>query len=228
SSQSCATPNVILNAIAAWAVGGLVDEIEKRLEKTKGPVEGVLEKLLAETLRQHQRVLFDGDNYSAEWRAEAARRGLEETSSVPGAIAAFTAEKNVAMLEKLGVFTECELRSRVETYTGIHAQTVRIEAEATRDLLRSHIGPAAARYAAELRAANLPYKSIAEHAQHVTRLAAEIYEAAEHFDAILKTDDICEWQLCMKVARAIVDELEALLPRDRYPFPTYADMFFAL
>ncbi len=229
SSQSCATPNVILNAITTWAVDEIATELEAKLAADKKrTLEQLLDDLLAQTLRNHQRILFDGDNYSHAWREEAARRGLGRLTSIPDAIAAFTAPDALKMLLKYEIFSERELHSRCEIYTEIYNKSVHIEAAVTRDLLRSHIGPAALRYAAELRAAALPAPPIARHTALVTDLAADLYTAAETLDAALDARDLPAQQRAMTTARKTVDHLEALMPHDRYPFPTYADMFFAL
>ena len=231
SSQSCATPNVVLNAITAWAVDEIATEIEARLAESGLPLEDVLPAVLAKNLRDHQDILFDGDNYSAVWHNEAVRhRGIHprRPGSVPLTIANFIKPDALAMFQKYNILTERELKSRVEIYTGIYKKTIRIEAAVLRDLLRSHIGPAAARYAVEAHAATFNCKPLIEHAARVAKLTAQVCEAAEVLGEELDAGDPAELKKIMAAARDVVDELESLMPRDRYPFPTYADMFFAL
>ena len=111
SSQSCAGPNVVLNTVVAEALDEILTELEA-LPRESFHVG--LQEVLRRVIHEHRRIVFNGDNYSADWLAEAKKRGLPILRSVPEALAVLTEEKNIRLFEKYGVFTESELRSRYE------------------------------------------------------------------------------------------------------------------
>ncbi len=242
SSQNIALPNTVLNAAVAESFRLFAD----RLEATED-FEGTLAALIKETFAAHKRILFDGNGYSAEWEAEAARRGLGNMRTSVDAYRTFMDEKNVRLFSTLGVMSDSEMHSRAEIYFENYAKIINIEAltmvvMATRDYI-----PAVESYVARLsdaavkKHAAAPGASLALEQELITRLSAlneEAYRAVE----LLKEEELraaavpeaearaayyCDRVLpVMHRLRAAVDQMEVLTASDVWPVPTYGDMMF--
>ena len=145
SSQSIAGPNVVLNTIVAEELRQFADELEKADDFTDA-----LSSLLKRTIKEHKRIIFNGDGYSEEWRQEAERRGLLNLPSAVDAFQTFLAPKNVELFARHKVFTETEMVSRYEISLDTYAKIIRIEGMTMVNMARKQILPAVNRYLSEL------------------------------------------------------------------------------
>ena len=235
SSQSCATPCTVLNVIVAEAFDTLSEAIERF---PSGDFNASLQALLRETFREHRRILFGGDNYSAEWRAEAERRGLPCASATPEALLAYRDAANQALFERYGVLTPAELASRYEVSIAEYNRRLGIEAHVALDMARTMVAPAVEAELGELAAscAALPTGSGAgSRSLRVRRDALgagldALVSAADALDAAFsgaaggsgtEPPAVCR---AMAALRAAVDHLETIADDARWPLPKYREM----
>jgi glutamine synthetase len=235
ASQSCAGANVALNTIVAWAVGEMCDEIEASVAKGI-EFNAALQKVLQGVIRKHKRVLFDGDNYSDDWKREAARRGLPNLVDTPSALAALRDPKAVALFEKFGVLSKRELLSRHDVYLHSYEQTVMLEAGCAISMARTQVLPVAAAYQRDLAAAVAAGKQagvgaqpgLKKTARTLGRLIEDLVKAADDTEKAGQTHDAKKALAGMGSLRAAVDAIEGVVPHERWPMPSYAEMFFLL
>jgi len=149
SSQSISFPIVVLNTIVAEAIDEMCDRFESELEK-KDSLEDAVAPVLVEVLKDSQSIIFNGDNYSDDWREEAEERGLLNLASTVDALPYLTSDKNVDLFEKYKVLNEREIHSRQEIWTEQYLTTINIEADTTEAIAKTMIYPAAVRYLNEL------------------------------------------------------------------------------
>jgi glutamine synthetase len=233
SSQSCAGANVVLNTIVAWAMDEVCTELEAKIADSKKDLNGVLLETLQGIIRKHKRILFDGDNYTAEWRAEAAKRGLPNLAKTPESLAVLEDKKSIALFEKYGVFTPRELKSRYEVYMHAYEQTVTLEGNCALRIARTMVLPAAYSYLAELGStqAVLPKAAAAPidaTLKEVAALAAKVHAEAAKLDKAVKAHDAAAMLAAMSAMRVSVDALENLVPANLWPLPSYAEMLFLM
>jgi glutamine synthetase len=224
SNQSCAGPNVALNTIFAWGIDQICTELEKSLAKGE-EFNAALGCVIQQLFKKHQRVLFDGDNYSAEWRAEAARRGLPCAMTTPESLPVLKAPETLALFKKYGVFTERELLSRYDIYCETYDKTILIEANCALRMIRTQIIPAGLAYATTLRAAGKE-APLVKLAKRVAALNIKLLSTADKLETAIGKHDVATANVIMKTARVAADELETLVPADQWPLPTYAEMLF--
>src|SRR5690606_5991573 len=243
ASQSISFPATVLNTIVAESIDELATALEQEMTGGK-PVEAALSAVLAREIPKSKRIIFDGDNYSPEWRAEAERRGLLNLSNSLDAIQRLTDEKNAVLFEKYGVLTRRERESRQEIAVDQYFKTINIEGETAADIGRTMILPAAVHYMHDLLAAatrarelGLEAKGIAATLQDVSELVDELREVLDELvrqNAELGGDDVHSKAHhmrdniipAMKAVRAVVDKLERMLPDDLWPLPRYREMLF--
>ncbi len=233
SSQSCAGANVVLNTSAAWAIDEVCTELEAKMAESKKDLNGVLQEVLQGIIRKHKRILFDGDNYTAEWRAEAAKRGLPNLIKTPEALAALEDKKSIALFEKYGVFSPRELKSRYEVYMHAYEQTVTLEGSCALRIARTMVLPAAYNYLADLGATQevLPKgvgAGIAATIKEVAALTDKVNAEAAKLDKGVKAHDADAMLAAMSAMRVSVDALENLVPANLWPLPSYAEMLFLM
>jgi len=236
SSHNCSAANTVLNTIVADAIDDVCAELEAALKARKNFHE-TLQSILQKIVKKHKRILFNGDNYTAEWRKEAARRGLPNIMTTPEALQAFAAPGTVKLFEKHGVLTKRELESRYNALQENYEKTIVLEANCSVTIARTMIVPAAVTYQRELAS------SIAETAKMLK--AAKLSESrdllknvTEQIELTLRGCKAVEAEAkaghpvkilpAMVKLRAAVDALEALLPRDQWPLATYAEMMFII
>ena len=243
SSQSVAGPNTVLNTIAAEAL----DEIATKLEAAvKGgeDLNSALQKLLPELIAEFKPILFDGDNYAAEWTEEAERRGLPNLRSTIDCVPLATSPEAVELFTKYGVYSERELVSRKEILLENYATTIAIEAETASLIATTMILPAALRYQTDVAAAVNGAKAAgvedgvqldmlkelvgATSALRTSALALDaaiVEEADEGVFAHAKYmhDTIIP---AMLEVRKWGDALEVLVSDNYWPLPTYREMLF--
>ncbi|MHB8111035.1 MAG: glutamine synthetase III family protein [Syntrophorhabdaceae bacterium] len=242
SAQSIAGSNVALNTIAAEAL----DEIATRLEKAKDK-NAEAARIIRDIWKKHSRIIFNGNNYSADWVKEAAERGLPNVNNTVDALKAFVTEKSLGLFEKYDVLSRKELKSRYEIYVEAYAKQINIEGLVGIDMARKQFLPAALEYATfladsieDLKAVKGPsevaqgilnnlspvitsaYKKInkLETAIQKTRAIEDTVKQAESYrDNVLTT---------LNALRHDVDKMEMLVPSKMWPVPTYTDLLFKL
>ena len=242
SMFSISGPNIVLNTIVAEEL----DEFAAKLADAPD-LEAAVYDLVKETYLAHKRIVFNGNGYTDEWVAEAAKRGLLNLKSTPEAIPYLGNEKNVALFAKHHIFTEAEVKSRVEILLENYSTTISIEAATALDMFHKDILPAVAAYTEDLTKAVLDKKAAgisagfeAELADKLSKLSAEMYAASLKLDADLKADDEIECSkkqanfyhdvvvADMEALRSVVDAAEALTGGKYLPYPTYGELLFGV
>ncbi len=232
SSQSCSSPNIVLNTIVAEAI----DEIAEKLASfPKKDFHAELQKLLQSIVKKHKRIIFNGDGYNDSWKKEAQKRGLPNLPDTPAALKPYIAPKNIALFEKYGVFTASELQSRYEVFIEEYSKKVHIETAVALNMSKTIIMPAAVEYLTRLANAS---KSLSDAKWGKN---AEIEKRGKHVGALVndlgKTNDALEKLLAAnaepreKLAmlgdlRTIVDKLELEIDDGLWPLPKYSEMLF--
>ncbi len=246
SSQSVATPNMVLNAAVAESLADIAARLEKSIAKGRSPLEAAL-ALSAEIWKAHKRIVFNGNGYSQEWIKEAASRGLPIFRSAVEAIPEFMSESNVQMLASLGVLTKEESESRCIIYLERYAKQINIEAGVALELARRSIFPAATKTAEAYARASAALAAIGAHsvaqeqkARRIAALANHIVEEADRLEIALTDAQNIEDPLAQAQAyttavvsrmdslRLVVDEIEILMPREDWPIPNYEDLLYSL
>ncbi len=244
SSQSIAYPAAFLNL----AVAESMDHISDRIEALGGPSTENIQTVVRETLAAHKRILFSGDNYSEEWKQEAARRGLLDRTTTPEALSDFASPENIRLFEKYGVFNANEATSRVSVMLETYAMKINVEAIATRDIAMTMILPAAMahqRNLAESIAAvskvigseelDAQREILALTTQAIGNMKGSIDDllAMQHELEAADLDEprlvaaYCERILPgMLAVREAADLLERLVDDDLWPLPKYREMLF--
>ena len=240
SADSIASPNTTLNAIVAEAFCETADRLEKAED-----FDLEAHDIIKEYMTQYQRIIFNGDGYSEEWVAEAARRGLPNIKSMIEAASTITTDKAVALFEKFGIFTRVELESREEIIYETYAKTINIEALTMIDMAGKDIIPAVASYAGELansviavREAGASAQAQAEMLSEVDGLLTEAKKALNTLKAVEAgasgIPDVKERAFyykdtvkeAMDALRAPIDKLEMIVDSTVWPIPTYGELMF--
>ncbi|MCI6553341.1 MAG: glutamine synthetase III [Lachnospiraceae bacterium] len=240
SADSIASPNTILNAIVAEAFCEAADILEKAED-----FDLAVHDLIKEYMTKHQRIIFNGNGYSDEWVAEAERRGLPNIRSMVEAVDALTTDKAVKLFERFGIFTRAELESREEVLYETYAKTINIEALTMIDMASREIVPAVMKYTRTLADTVIAVKEAgadaavqAEALEQVSVRLAEVRTALDRLSraeaeagameagkeqAFFYKDEV---KVAMEALRKPVDELEMLVDKKVWPYPTYADLLF--
>jgi glutamine synthetase len=242
SSQSIAGPNVALNTIAAEAL----DEIAGRLEKAKDK-NAEATAIIRETYKKHSRVIFNGNNYSAEWLKEATRRGLPNMTNSVDALKVYLTDTSSNLFAKYDVLSKIELHSRCEIYIEHYAKQINIEALTAIDMVKKQFLPAALEYASFLadsiagfKAAKVPATvqtdllkkigALIDSAyKNLGKLESAVAKSQAVADVIKKSESYRDKVVTiMQALRVDIDALEMLVPIDMWPVPVYADLLFKL
>ncbi len=244
SAVSLSGPNFILNTIVAEQLRRFADRLEGAED-----FNGALQSLLRQALKEHKRIIFNGNNYAEEWEQEAARRGLPNLKTAVDALRCFTAPKNIQLFARHGVLTEEEIRSRTEIMLDSYCKTLRIEALTMIDMCRKQIMPAASRYGADLCRAALDKRSLSPEidAGYETELCARLSSMnallgrrVEQLEReLLGVKDQETALACgeyyrdvifvsMQEVRALADGLEAVVAEEYWPYPAYARLLFGV
>ena len=240
SRDSIASPNIVLNTIVAEAFSEACDVLEKADDFDKA-----LSELITKYATEHKRIIFNGDGYSDSWVEEAEKRGLPNIKSMVEAIPALEAEKTIKVFEQFHVFTEAELRSRVEIKYENYAKVINIEAKTMIDMASKQIIPAIIKYTKTLADTVVAVKAAGVDASVQTETLAEVSvllkEAKEALAALIKVTDEAatkeegEEQAkffkftvfpAMEALRAPVDKLEMIVDKEAWPMPSYGDLMF--
>lgn len=243
SSASIAGPNYILNTIVSETLSQIADQLEKAVDVHKE-----VATLLETIIKNHKRVIFNGNNYTEEWVEEAKKRGLPNIGSTVDATKALIADKNVKILEKHGILSKIEAESRYEIVLENYIKTINIEARTMLEMSKRQILPAAIKYAEKLSdsynkvlatglkvdnsvVANLltnvieitnSFNSNIEKLEAVNTKAAEldgdIFDIACYYRDVVFT--------AMAALRIDGDKLETIVDEELWPMPTYGDILF--
>ena len=242
SSDSVASPNTTLNAIVAEAFCEAADVLEKAED-----FDLAVHDLIKEYMTKHQRIIFNGDGYSGEWVAEAARRGLPNIKSTVEAACTLTTDKAVRLFEKFGIFTRVELESREEIIYETYAKKIRIEANTMIDMAGKKYIPAVVKYTKSLAEAVIAVKEAGVEPEVQRELLAEVSgKLTETQNALVKLKKAAEKAAAMENVkeqayfykdtvreamdelRAPVDELEKIVDKEVWPVPSYGELTFEI
>ena len=244
SALNIACPNYMLNTMVAEELSQFYDAL-----KEADDMEAAIKALVRETLTAHQRIIFNGDNYSDEWVEEAERRGLYNLKSLPEALSHFMDEKNVNLFVKNNIISEDELRARYEIDLETYCKQLNIEALTMVDMARKNITPAVSAFVRELTDTALAKKalsdsisvnveldlinslteqlekfvSLTDELENETKAAAEIEDNQEK--AFAYRNKVFEK---MEALRAVGDEMETRTASDFWPYPSYTELLFGV
>lgn len=243
SSASIAGANFVLNTIVAEVLQKFADRLESADDLTNE-----FGALISESVKNHKRIIFNGNNYSEEWVSEAESRGLSNLKSTVECIPTFIKDKNVAVFVKHGVLSKSEIESRYEILLENYIKTINIEALTMISMAKTEILPSAFRFSKELsdtinsvKATGMPVEVSAQSsmlkelspvlssfASNINSLRKAVEKAGnDNCDALKRAEAYSKLVIpAMEALRADADRLEAIIPRDLYPFPTYCELLF--
>ncbi len=242
SALSISGPNIILNTIVAEELSQFADQLESASD-----FETALHDLVRKTVREHRRIIFNGDGYSDEWKAEAERRGLLNLKSTVEALPYFVSEKNVALFTKHKIFTEKELHSRYEILLENYSKTINIEALTMVEMMKKDFFPAICTYVKKLADTALAKKALAgtisceleeSIVTKISSLSGCLYKKTEALEAAIlgakeytQAKELADYFhdtvfSAMQELRAVADEIEVLIGEEVLPYPTYGQLLF--
>ena len=241
SSQSISEANIILNTAVADVLRRYADELEGTAD-----FESALHELIKRSIREHRRIIFNGNGYEEAWVREAARRGLCNYRSTPDCVPRLLDAKNAELFRRNRVFSETELRARCEIVLDHYAKEVRIEALTLLDMLRKDVLPAVSRFTGALSATAHEKKKLCGEsacryektaAAELSARAAKLWDGAEKLEkAVRRIDDgrlstesaveICRGEILpeMETLREISDGAELIMDRAAWPYPSYGEI----
>ena len=240
SALSISGPNVVLNTAVAEELRQFADELEEAAD-----FNSALHELIKKTIREHKRIIFNGNGYDDEWLEEAARRGLANLRTTPDALPAFISEKSVSLFQTHKVFTKEEIEARYEILLENYCKVLSIEANTMLDMARREILPAASEYSSSLASAAVTKKTMNPAAAvgyeektslRISDLTSDMLTKAEELeDELMKAKscgDTTEEAVyfkdhvlpAMNALRIDGDALETVTSREYWPYPTYGEM----
>ncbi len=232
ASQSIAEPNTVLNTIMAEVLGEFADKLEK-----KSNFEAAARKLVKDVFKaEKDHIIFNGNGYSSEWPEIAAERGLPNLKTTPDATACLDKPEYVKLFEKHKVLSAAEIACRKAVMFGTYSTTILVEAATMSEMVKKEILPACYAYATDLSVAEST--SAAELAGQVNALTDTLYAAVKALDAAIAAAGDTESEeakafyvkdtvkAAMEAVRTPADELETIVGKDYWPFPTYGDILF--
>ena len=242
SAENLSDCNTILNTAVAKELKGYADELEGAEDFTSAAI-----ALVKRTIRDHRRVIFNGNGYSAEWEAEAAKRGLPNKKNTPAALPALVDEKNIKLMEDFGVLTKVEMESRYEVEMEHYAKIINIEALTMLEMARKQLLPAVNAYMSEVAntaASKLAVSesiSVRSETKTLTKLSAEADAMSDAIDTLQQVVDAAEALTsesekavafhdtvipAMDALRAAADAAETICGEDYWPLPSYSKMLY--
>ena len=235
SNQSCAGSNTVMNTIVAEALDEICTELEAAMAAGKDfneSLQGILQKII----KEHKRILFDGDNYTEEWHSDAEERGLPNLRTTPEALEAIIADDTIAMFEKYGVLSSRELHSRYEVFTHAYEGTIAIEGECAVHMARTMIAPVALEYQSELARTissveplvGGPVSASRDLLKLISNETEDLLGRINSLEASCSREDGDGIIDSLVSLRESVDNLEGLLPHHIWPLPSYAEMMFMI
>ena len=242
SSQNLSDCDTILNTAVAKELKGYADELEGAEDFTSAAI-----ALVKRTIRDHRRVIFNGNGYSAEWEEEAARRGLPNKKNAPAALPALIAPKNIALMEEFGVLTKVEMYSRYEVELEHYSKIINIEALTMLEMARKQLLPAVNAYMSEVAntaASKLAVSesiSVRSETKTLGRLSADADAMSDAIDTLQDAVDAAKALPsesekavafhdnvlpAMDTLRAAADDAETICGEDYWPLPSYSKMLY--
>ena len=242
SAQNLSDCDTILNTAVAKELKGYADELEGAEDFTSAAI-----ALVKRTIRDHRRVIFNGNGYSAEWEAEAAKRGLPNKKNTPAALPALIDPKNIALMEEFGVLTKVEMHSRYEVELEHYAKVINIEALTMLEMARKQLLPAVNAYMSEVAntaASKLAVSesiSVRSETKTLGRLSADADAMSDAIDTLQDAVDAAKALPsesekavafhdnvlpAMDTLRAAADDAETLCGEDYWPLPSYSKMLY--
>ncbi len=242
STFSISGPNIILNTIVAEVLSGFADTLEKAED-----FNSELTKLVKNTIKQHRRIIFNGNNYSDEWVEEAAKRGLLNLKTTKDALPEFIKEKNIELFKKHNVFTENEVHARYEILTENYQKAIHIEALTFMEIVSKDILSYSLSFQNELLDIAAKKKQFSQDitleddlVNKCSTLTKNIYDLlqklnsslieAKSIDDVKKLADFYRESVfaIMTEARVLVDELETIVPKKHWKMPTYGEILYSV
>ncbi len=245
SSLNIGCPNYMLNTMVAQELSEFYDALEGADD-----LEAALRALIRKTFTEHQNIIFNGDNYSAEWVEEAARRGLCNYRSLPEAMAHYVDQKNIDLFVNNGIVSEAEIRARYEIELEHYAKQLRIEALTMIDMAEKNITPAVSAFVGELTQTALAKKSLSSAVsvytetalveELSTKLEAFVKKTAELSEAVAKAEHFEGDNLAlasyyretvfalMGELRELGDAMEKKTAAKYWPYPSYGEILFGV
>ena len=242
SAENLSDCNTILNTAVAKELKGYADELEGAEDFTSAAI-----ALVKRTIRDHRRVIFNGNGYTAEWEEEAARRGLPNKKNTPAALPALVDPKNIQLMEDFGVLTKVEMESRYEVEMEHYAKIINIEALTMLEMARKQLLPAINSYMSEVAntaAAKLAVSealSVRSETKTLTKLSADADAMSDAIDVLQDVVDAAEALTsesekavafhdnvipAMNALRAAADDAETICGEDYWPLPSYSKMLY--
>ena len=242
SSQNLSDCDTILNTAVAKELKGYADELEGAEDFTSAAI-----ALVKRTIRDHRRVIFNGNGYTAEWEAEAAKRGLPNKKNTPAALPALVEPKNIQLMEEFGVLTKVEMESRYEVEMEHYSKIINIEALTMLEMARKQLLPAINAYMSEVAntaASKLAVSeaiSVRSETKTLTRLSTDADAMSDAIDALQAAVDTAEAMTDesakavsfhddvlprMDALRAAADDAETICGEDYWPLPSYSKMLY--
>ena len=242
SAENLSDANTILNTAVAKELKGYADELEGAEDFTRAAI-----ALVKRTIRDHRRVIFNGNGYTAEWEEEAARRGLPNKKNTPAALPALIDPKNIQLMEDFGVLTKIEMESRYEVEMEHYSKIINIEALTMLEMARKQLLPAINAYMSEVAntaASKLAVSeaiSVRSETKTLTRLSTDADAMSDAIDALQAAVDTAEAMTDesakavsfhddvlpkMDALRAAADDAETVCGEDYWPLPSYSKMLY--
>ena len=242
SAENLSDCNTILNTAVAKELKGYADELEKADDFTSAAI-----ALVKRTIRDHRRVIFNGNGYTAEWEEEAAKRGLPNKKNTPAALPALIEPKNIALMEEFGVLTKVEMESRYEVEMEHYSKIINIEALTMLEMARKQLLPAVNAYMSEVAntaASKLAVSesiSVRSETKTLNRLSADADAMSDAIDTLQDAVDAAKALPsesekavafhdnvlpAMDALRAAADDAETLCGEDYWPLPSYSKMLY--
>ena len=242
SAENLSDCNTILNTAVAKELKGYADELEKADDFTSAAI-----ALVKRTIRDHRRVIFNGNGYTAEWEEEAAKRGLPNKKNTPAALPALIEPKNIALMEDFGVLTKVEMESRYEVEMEHYSKIINIEALTMLEMARKQLLPAVNAYMSEVAntaASKLAVSesiSVRSETKTLNRLSADADAMSDAIDTLQDAVDAAKALPsesekavafhdnvlpAMDALRAAADDAETLCGEDYWPLPSYSKMLY--
>lgn len=242
SSDSIASPNIVLNTIVAESFKEVANELESASDFDEA-VHDIIKRLFT----AHRRIIFNGNGYSEEWVKEAKRRGLSNLPSMIDAIPALVSEDSIKLFEEFEVFTRTELESRVEIEYEAYSKAINIEAKTMIDIAGKSIIPAVIRYTTRLADSIIKLKSaisgiepyaqnaiLIEVNEHLKESKVALENLKNYMDNATEITDVTAHAKymhevvvpAMEALRKPIDTLEMIVDKDLWPMPSYGDLLF--
>ena len=242
SAENLSDCNTILNTAVAKELKGYADELEGAEDFTSAAI-----ALVKRTIRDHRRVIFNGNGYTAEWEEEAARRGLPNKKNTPAALPALVDPKNIQLMEDFGVLTKVEMESRYEVEMEHYAKIINIEALTMLEMARKQLLPAVNSYMSEVASTAATKLAVSEalsvrsETKTLTKLSADADAMSDAIDVLQDVVDAAEALTsesekavafhdnvipAMDALRAAADDAETICGEDYWPLPSYSKMLY--